>query len=70
MRCGLGLKKIMRLRRRTGLPISCAMVRGNTNHRVDLCLPCGRVIMLYRDGSMRLCPFGWNAPRLLAGPQP
>ena len=40
----LGDKKLRRLRRQLGLPIVRALVRGGTNHRVDLILEGGQMV--------------------------
>jgi hypothetical protein len=62
----LGLKKTLRLRQQTGLPVVRVLVRGGTNHSRDLLLSTGHIVMLSRDGSMeldRVCT--WNVPPLL-----
>lgn len=56
----LGIKKVNRLRKLTGLPIEKVMVRGNTDHRQDLCLTDGRVISRYRDGELFELPYPWR----------
>ena len=52
MRQRVGEKKLRRLRDQTGLPVVAAMVRGGTDHRIDLCLEGGHVAALYRDGTI------------------
>jgi hypothetical protein len=54
MRQKLGKKKIERLKRETGLDIVAVFVRGGTDHRKDLCLSNGDIMMLFKDGSMSL----------------
>lgn len=44
MRQRLGKKKINRYKKETGLPIVEGLVRGNTNHRVDLRLKDGTIM--------------------------
>jgi hypothetical protein len=51
-RCLIGKKKIQWLRRETGLPVIAALVRGDTDHRIDLCLDDGRVVYFFKDGTM------------------
>ena len=53
-RQSLGAKKVRHLRAKTGLDVVAAMVRGGTDHRIDLCLADGSVISLHRDGSLEL----------------
>jgi hypothetical protein len=48
----LGTKKIEKLKRETGLPIVAVLVRGGTDHRLDLCLDDRSIVHLYRDGVM------------------
>jgi len=48
----LGLKKINRLRIKTGLDIVNVFVRGNTNHRKDLCIIDGYIYYLYKNGEI------------------
>lgn len=50
----LGTKKIEKLRRETGLPIVAVLVRGGTDHRLDLCLEDRSIVHLYRDGGMEV----------------
>lgn len=56
----LGIKKVKRLRKLTGLPIEKVMVRGNTDHRQDLCLTDGRIFCRYPDGELFEIPFNWK----------
>lgn len=49
----LGRKKIESLKQQTGLPIVAVLVRGNTNHRLDLCLEDKTIVHLFKDGSMQ-----------------
>ena len=48
----LGRKKLNKLRRETGLDIVGCFVRGNTNHRKDLCMPDGSVYCLFSNGRI------------------
>ena len=48
----LGQKKVDKLRKQTGLDIIKVMVRGGTDHRLDLCLFNGTITRLYKDGTM------------------
>ena len=59
MRQRLGPKKVQKLRERTGLPVLFAMVRGGTNHRIDLCLEDGSIMNLYRDGTLEKDDLRW-----------
>ena len=47
MRQLLGIKKVRKYRLLTGLPIIAGLVRGGTDHRVDLCLQDGTVAFYY-----------------------
>jgi hypothetical protein len=58
----LGTKKIEKLKRETGLPIVAALVRGNTDHRLDLCLDDASVVHLYRDGVMEVSDMRHSYP--------
>ena len=44
MRQRVGYKKILQYRKKTGLPVCAALVRGGTGHRVDLLLPGGKIV--------------------------
>lgn len=54
MRQFLGEKKIRKLRRQTGLDIESGMVRGGTEHRVDLLLVSGETVSLFPNGNLYL----------------
>ena len=57
----LGEKKTRKLREKTGLPVVRAVVRGGTDHRIDLYLEGGVIMSLYRDGTLeRVEGFTWN----------
>ena len=43
MRQRISARKLRKYNRLTGLNAVVGLVRGNTNHRVDLCLPDGSV---------------------------
>lgn len=48
----LGKKKVEKLKQKTGLDIVGVLVRGNTEHRKDLCLRDGTITCLFPDGEM------------------
>ena len=52
MRQSVGKKKVEKYRVQTGLPVVGALVRGGTDHRVDLLLEDHSIVHLYPDGSM------------------
>ena len=52
MRQLVGDKLLKKIRKETGLPIHHILVRGNTNHRKDLCLKGGTIKFLWPDGSI------------------
>ena len=56
----LGEKKLARYRRETGLPVVYGLVRGNTDHRVDLLLEDGSIVCRYKDGSLEKSPLRWK----------
>lgn len=56
----LSYRKVRGLARRTGLPIVAAMVRGGTDHRIDLCLDDGTIAYLSRDGSVERSDERWS----------
>lgn len=56
MRQQLGIKKLRALRKETHLDIVAALVRGNTNHRIDLCLRDGSVVSKHVDGRLERSP--------------
>jgi len=58
----LGEKKVNQLRKKLSLPIVQALVRGGTDHRIDLCLINGDVIHYWPDGTMEKSTIGWNHP--------
>lgn len=60
MRCRVGQKKIRRLRIQTKLPIVTAMVRGNTDHAIDLFLSDGSITVLYKDWSTAKTTWKWD----------
>lgn len=60
MRQQLGVSKVQQLIKKTGLPIVKVFVRGNTNHRKDLCLKSGEIICLYKDGVMEKSSITWK----------
>ena len=47
----VGEKKLRRLAEKTGLDLVAALVRGGTDHRIDLCVRGGEVVHLYRCGA-------------------
>ena len=52
-RCLIGPKKVSQYRRKTGLDVLCATVRGGTGHRVDLLIGDGSIVYLFPDGTLR-----------------
>jgi len=48
----LNKKKTLRIAQETNLPVEQVFVRGNTEHRKDLCLSDGRVVSLFKDGDI------------------
>lgn len=49
----VGVKKVRKYAAATGLPVVRALVRGGTDHRVDLCLEDGSVVSYWpRDGTI------------------
>ena len=48
----LGQKKVNKLIKETKLNIVKVMVRGGTNHRLDLCVNGGEVFNLYKTGEL------------------
>lgn len=54
----LGPRKVAKLRKITGLDIVGVYVRGNTNHRQDLCLADGTITHRWPDGYMEKDTFG------------
>ena len=54
MRQRLGKRKVRRYREKTGLDVVAGLVRGNTGHRVDLCLGDGSVVHMWPDGSTEI----------------
>lgn len=52
MRNLIGPKKTERYRKLTGLLVVKAMTRGNTDHRIDLCLEDGSIASLYKNGEI------------------
>lgn len=51
MRQRLGKRKVKKYREQTGLDVVAGLVRGGTNHRVDLCISDGSVVYLWPDGT-------------------
>jgi len=61
MRQCLGPKKVVRLRKVLNLPIEHVLVRGNTNHRQDLCLEDGSIVMYWpKTGEMIRDTMRWK----------
>lgn len=56
----LGQKKINRLIKKTGLDIEHVLVRGGTDHRLDLCIKGGDVYHLYKTGEIEKSDIGWG----------
>lgn len=57
-RCRVGEKKVSLYCKKTGLPVVAALVRGGTDHRIDLCLEDGVVVHWYKDGTMEKSEIG------------
>jgi hypothetical protein len=53
----LGPKKLNRLRRKTGLDIECATVRGNSGHAMILQLTDGTAKVMDKHGVVTEAPF-------------
>ena len=53
MRQRLGPKKVAKYARQTGLDLVGGLVRGGTDHRVDLHERGGLVWSLYKDGTLQ-----------------
>ncbi len=58
MRQRMSDRKVKKLARQTGLDLVGVLVRGNTNHRKDLCLRDGSVKHLWPDGRITDGKFG------------
>lgn len=63
MRCTVGPKKIAKYRAITGLPIISALVRGGTDHRIDLLIDGGSIVHWYKDGTMEESEITWRDPK-------
>lgn len=59
MRQALSKKRTTILAAELNLPILSVMVRGNTDHRRDLFLEDGSIVMLYKDGTMAASSLRW-----------
>ena len=59
MRQRMGEKKVKKLAEELGLPIKTIQVRGNTDHRKDLLLEGGKMIYLFKDGTMKEASVKW-----------
>jgi hypothetical protein len=63
MRQHVGEKKVKKYREFTGLPVCAALVRGNTEHRIDLLLEGGKVMHWWpkSNNEMALAEnLGWD----------
>jgi hypothetical protein len=47
----LGAKKVQKYAALTGLPVVAGLVRGGTDHRVDLVLPDRSIVHYWPDGT-------------------
>lgn len=56
----LNEKKVNKLRLKTGLDIVKVLVRGGTDHRLDLCIKGGEIISMYKDGTLEKNSFKWS----------
>lgn len=63
----LGEKKVNQLRKQTRLDIVGVLIRGNTNHRRDLCLADGTVMSLYKSGELELATIVWSGGEVNIG---
>lgn len=63
MRQRLGRRKVLALRRQTGLPIVAVLVRGGTEHRRDLCFDDGSVVSVFNDGTTEKSDIQHGVPR-------
>ena len=64
MRQSVGEKKVRRYRRETGLDVLTALVRGNTDHRIDLLLADGTITHWFKDGTLKSAVnIGWDVQR-------
>ncbi|HAA01898.1 MAG TPA: hypothetical protein DCE18_00840 [Syntrophobacteraceae bacterium] len=52
MRCQIGPRKVKKYSDVTGLPIAAALVRGNTDHRIDMFLIDGTLVCWFKDGNI------------------
>lgn len=62
MRQLLSKKKTRKIAEATGLDIEKIMVRGNTDHRKDLCLTDGTIAYLFRNGALVKSQDRWSIP--------
>lgn len=58
-RCIMNEKKTKKLSQQLGLPIEIILVRGDTDHRKDLYLTGGKIIHLYKNGTMKESKVKW-----------
>lgn len=67
----VGEKKVRRYAKATGLPVVKALVRGGTDHRVDLCLEDGSVVAYWpSDGTVEHdTEWRWTPAGLTVGPK-
>ena len=56
-RCALSGRKVFRLRKKTGLPILYATVRGGEGHAISLELEDGSIVILRKDNSLHRSNF-------------
>jgi len=61
----LNKTKVQKLIKETGLDIEKVMVRGNTNHRKDLCLSDGTISRMYKDGVIENKGEKWHKQKLI-----
>jgi len=58
----LGPRKVAKLQRRfPALAIEKVWARGNTGHRLDLCLKDGTVLYLWPDGTLDDAELKWHS---------
>lgn len=53
-------KKLRRLAELVKAPVVKAFARGGTDHRIDICLADGRIVSLFKDGTMEVSEYRWS----------
>jgi hypothetical protein len=65
MRQRMSEKNAMKYAKKLGLPIIRILVRGNTDHRKDLCLEDGSILHLFPDGHMEKSDIPWKRKEIV-----